>query len=81
VVPPGDTLHAPPKNAGIAHENGSIEAPHCHLKDALGQALLLRGHRDFPDLAAWRAFIDAVVGRANAAASSRPSDPGAAHPD
>ena len=41
-------------NAGIAHENGSIEAPHRHLKDALAQALLLRGHRDFPDLAAWR---------------------------
>jgi hypothetical protein len=54
-------------NAGIAHENGSIEAPHRHLKVALGQALLLRGHRDFADLAAWRAFVDAVVGRANAA--------------
>jgi hypothetical protein len=41
--------------------------PHRHLKDALGQALLLRGHRDFADLAAFRAFVDAVVGRANAA--------------
>jgi hypothetical protein len=53
--------------AGVAHENGAIEGPHRHLKEALGQALLLRGHHDFADLAAWRAFVDAVVGRANAA--------------
>ncbi len=53
-------------NRGIAHENGAIEAPHGHLKTALEQALLLRGTRDFAELAAWRAFVDEVVGRANA---------------
>ena len=26
-------------NRGIAHENGSIEGPHAHLKAALAQAL------------------------------------------
>jgi hypothetical protein len=52
--------------AGVAHENGAIEGPHRHLKDALNQALLLRGQRDFTDLAAWRGFVDTVVGRANA---------------
>jgi hypothetical protein len=54
-------------NRGAAHENGAIEGPHAHLKDRLAQALLLRGSRDFADLAAYRAFVDEVVGRANAA--------------
>ena len=30
-------------NLGVAHENGSIESPHGHLKRALEDALLLRG--------------------------------------
>ncbi|MGY4601457.1 hypothetical protein ACVWXL_009203 [Bradyrhizobium sp. GM22.5] len=37
-------------NAGIAHENGSIESAHGHLKRALEDALLLRGTRDFANL-------------------------------
>ncbi len=53
-------------NRGVAHENGIIEASHGHLKAALEQALLLRGTRDFADVAAWRSFVDEVVGRANA---------------
>ncbi len=53
-------------NRAVANESGAIEAPHGHLKAALEQALLLRGSRDFADLAAWRAFVDEVVGRANA---------------
>ena len=52
---------------GEAHENGAIEAAHGHLKQRLHQALLLRGSRDFDDLAAYRRFLDEVVGRANAA--------------
>lgn len=54
-------------NPGVAHENGAIEGPHAHLKRVLQQALLLRGNRDFPDLDAYRGFVDEVVGRANAA--------------
>ena len=53
-------------NAGLAHENGTIEASHGHLKTALDQALLLRGSRDFADLPAYRRFVAEVVGRANA---------------
>ena len=53
-------------NPGLAHENGAIEGPHAHLKRALEQALLLRGSADFADLAAYRRFIDEVIGRANA---------------
>ena len=41
-------------NTGVAHENGTIEAGYAHLKDALAQALLLRGSREFADLAAYR---------------------------
>jgi hypothetical protein len=53
-------------NPGLSHENGSIESAHGHLKRALEDALLLRGSRDFDDLAAWRRFIDEIVGRRNA---------------
>jgi hypothetical protein len=53
-------------NLGVAHENGSIESSHGHLKKMLTDELLLRGSRDFADLAAYRRFVDEVVGRRNA---------------
>ncbi len=53
-------------NPGVAHENGSIESPHGHLKKVIEDELLLRGSRDFADLDAYRRFIDEVVGRRNA---------------
>lgn len=52
-------------NPGIAHENGSIESPHGHLRRALVDALLLRGVADFADLAAYRRFVDEIVSRRN----------------
>jgi transposase InsO family protein len=58
-------------NPGVSHENGSIESAHGHLKRALDDALLLRGSRDFEDLAAWRRFVDEVVGRRNARNAKR----------
>jgi len=58
-------------NPGVAHENGSIESAHGHLKAALSDALLLRGSRDFADLAAYRGFVDEVVGRHNARVAPR----------
>lgn len=54
-------------NAGVAHENGTIESAHGHLKKAIEDALLLRGSRDFDDLTQWRRFVDEIVGRRNAA--------------
>ncbi|WP_280550762.1 IS21 family transposase [Halomonas sp. 11-S5] len=51
---------------GVAHENGSIESAHGHLKRAIHDALLLRGSRHFDDLTAYRAFIDELVSRRNA---------------
>ena len=53
-------------NRGAAHENGSIEGPHGHLKRRIADALALRGSSEFEDLDAYRAFIAGVVGRANA---------------
>lgn len=58
-------------NAGIAHENGSIEASHGHLKRAINDALLMRGSSDFDDLAAYRRFVDEIVSRCNARNSKR----------
>jgi len=53
-------------NLGVAHENGSIESSHGHLKKTLEDALLLRGSRDFDDLDGYRRFVDEIVGRRNA---------------
>ena len=53
-------------NLGVAHENGSIESSHGHLKKALQDALLLRGSRDFDHLDGYRRFVDEIVGRRNA---------------
>src|SRR3982074_1804487 len=58
-------------NPGVAHENGAIESAHGHLKKGLGDELLLRGSRDFENLAAYRRFIDEVVGRRNARSRKR----------
>lgn len=56
---------------GVAHENGSIEGPHGHLKRAILDALMMRGSRDFEDLAAYRRFIDEITGRINARNAGR----------
>jgi len=58
-------------NAGVSHENGSIESAHGHIKSALEDELLLRGSRDFDSLAAWRKFVDELVGRRNARNAAR----------
>jgi hypothetical protein len=53
-------------NRGLAHENGTVEAANRHLRTALDQALMLRGHRDFETLDAYRRFVRDVVARRNA---------------
>ena len=58
-------------NKGVAHENGSIESSHGHLKNAIRDALLMRGTREFGDLASYRAFIDEIVSRRNATHGKR----------
>ena len=58
-------------NTGIAHENGSIESSHGHLKKTIEDGVLMRGSRDFADLAAYRCFIDELSGRHNAKFGAR----------
>ena len=53
-------------NAGLAHENGSVEAAHGHLKRMIREALAMRGSSDFADLAAYRAFLAETIARKNA---------------
>jgi hypothetical protein len=52
-------------NRGVSHENGSVESSHRYLKEAIEQALLLRGHRDFENRAAYEAFVREAVMRRN----------------
>jgi hypothetical protein len=52
-------------NTGIAHENGSIESPHGHLKNRIEQAIYLRGSNDFGSLEEYRLLIESVVAKLN----------------
>jgi hypothetical protein len=58
-------------NAGEAHENGDIEQAHHRFKEALDQALRVRGSRAFPDRAAYDRFLQALVRRRNASRAAR----------
>jgi hypothetical protein len=53
-------------NTGIAHENGSIESPHGHLKNRIKQALLLRGSCEFASIAEYQELINQAVAKLNA---------------
>ena len=52
-------------NSGESHENGVAEQAHYRLKDALDQALMLRGSRDFDTADDYRGFVRKVVDRRN----------------
>ena len=52
-------------NLGVSNENGSVETRQRSLKRTIEQALLLRGHRDFADLDAYRVFLTGEVARLN----------------
>ena len=54
-------LHSSRITPGQAHENGVAEQAHRRLKSLLAQALLIRGHADFADLAAYEQFVTEVV--------------------
>ena len=58
-------MRASRNNPGESHENGSIESSHGHLKNAVRDALLMRGTKDFDDLGSYRTFIDEIVSRKN----------------
>lgn len=58
-------LRATTNNLGESQENGSVEARQRTLKQALDQALMLRGYRDFSDLSAYQNFVEEVASHMN----------------
>ena len=52
-------------NPGQSHENGVAEQGHYRLKDAIGQALILRGSRDFHTADDYALFVSRMVQRRN----------------
>jgi transposase len=58
-------------SAGLAHQNGDVEQSHFRFKDAVDQALRVRGSRDFVDRAAYERFIGELVRQRNLTRSQR----------
>ena len=57
--------------ASSPNENGDAEQSHYRLKEAVDQALMLRGSRDFADLKEYRTFLKDLIIKRNAARSER----------
>ena len=64
-------LQATRTNPRSSHENGVAEQAHYRLKTALAQALIIRGSRDFPSVAAYSAFVQGVVEKRNRRAQGK----------
>ncbi len=58
-------------NLGVAHENGDVEQAHHRFKEALDQALRVRGSRDFRDRAAYEHVLQELARRRNATRAAR----------
>ena len=58
-------LRATRINRGKSHENGVAEHAHYRLKDAVDQALILRGSRDFHTANDYANFVQEMVDRRN----------------
>jgi hypothetical protein len=52
-------------NTGVAHENGDVEQSHFRFKEAVDQALRVRGQRDFADRRAYEVFLQNLVAKRN----------------
>jgi hypothetical protein len=57
--------------AGEAHENGDIEQRHYRFKQAVDQALMMRGSRDFATVAAYDQFLRKLFTKMNASRRER----------
>jgi len=57
--------------AGEAHENGDVEQAHYRFKQAVDQALRVRGSRDFPARAAYGHFLQDLIRRRNLTRQAR----------
>lgn len=59
---------------GEAHENGDVEQAHFRFKQAMDQALRLRGSRDFADRAAYTRWLHDLVRLRNATRATRAAE-------
>ena len=57
--------------AGHGNENGDVESLHRHFKEAVDQALMLRGDRDFVGRQEYAAFLQTVLQQKNAGRQTR----------
>jgi hypothetical protein len=57
--------------AGQANENGDVEQRHYRFKQAVAQELMLRGSRDFVNVAAYQLFLQKLFKRLNAGRQDR----------
>jgi hypothetical protein len=64
-------LTATTNNTGIAHENGDVEQSHYRFKQAVDQAVRVRGSRDFPSRAAYVRFLQDLVRQRNLTRQTR----------
>jgi hypothetical protein len=64
-------LEATTNNAGEAHENGDVEQAHHRFKEAVDQALRVRGSREFSDRAAYTRFLHLLVKQRNLTRQAR----------
>jgi hypothetical protein len=58
-------------NAGASHENGDVEQAHFRFKQAVDQALRVRGSREFPDRAGYARFLQHLVKQRNLTRQTR----------
>ena len=64
-------LEATTNNVGASHENGDVEQAHFRFKQAVDQALRVRGSREFPDRAAYARFLQGLVKQRNLTRQAR----------
>jgi hypothetical protein len=64
-------LEATTNNAGVSHENGDVEQAHFRFKDAVDQALRVRGSREFPERASYARFLQGLVKQRNLTRQAR----------
>jgi hypothetical protein len=58
-------------SAGLAHQNGDVEQSHFRFKQAVDQALRVRGSRDFADRGAYERFLAELIRQRNLTRAQR----------
>lgn len=58
-------------NVGVAHENGDVEQAHFRFKQAVDQALRVRGSREFADRASYGRFLQNLTKQRNLTRQAR----------